>query len=126
MPTRVVGSKLRPIWSGYLLLFDKQAAACSKDPGLRLLVLCIILEGLIRPSLRAVFRGLGVSGNNWSTLAFVSSMLVLAVREMGRDFAAGTRHLLRGRRPQGCRRAATIGREHIDQRWRSHYSGCGG
>ena len=81
MKATALPGKLRPLWSGYLLVFDKQnqPAAYPKNAGIRLLGACLVLEGLIRPSIRAGLRGLGSAMSMWTTLAYVSDMLIAAV-----------------------------------------------
>jgi membrane protease YdiL (CAAX protease family) len=72
--------KLRPLWGGYLFLFEKSAhAANTADAGWRILVTCLLLEGLIRPALRSVIFGAGNTSIAWRGLALVAAMLLLAV-----------------------------------------------
>src|SRR5262249_12592437 len=81
MEANALLGKLRPLWSGHLLIFDKQhqPAAYSRNAGIRLLGACLVLEGLIRPSIRAGLRGLGSPMSMWTTLAYVAGMLIVAV-----------------------------------------------
>jgi membrane protease YdiL (CAAX protease family) len=72
--------KMRSIWSGYLFRFDKLPGAAYADgTGARLLFVCVLLEGLIRPSLGVALRRLGIAGDFWGVLVPVSCILVLAL-----------------------------------------------
>ena len=51
-------TSLSPFWAGFLLRFGKQAcAAYPKEVGVRLLVVCVVMEGVIRPSVGAALQG---------------------------------------------------------------------
>jgi hypothetical protein len=66
-------------WSGWLFNFGKSAAApYSAWTGLRVLLACLVLEGLVRPFVREEVRVLG-HGSGTRTLVIASCMLVFAV-----------------------------------------------
>jgi uncharacterized protein len=72
--------KLRPIWAGYLFIFDKKSRdSYPPDAGIRILMTCLLLEGLVRPALRAALHSLGVARSAWSGFALVAIMLMLAI-----------------------------------------------
>ena len=67
-------------WTGWLFNFGKRAAIpYSVSTGLRVLVACLVLEGLARPFVRDEIRSLGFGGTDTAPLAIASCMLMFAI-----------------------------------------------
>jgi membrane protease YdiL (CAAX protease family) len=75
-----IPERLRHVWGGYLFRFDKtNPPVNTASAGMRILLTCVLLEGLIRPYLRSVFFGDGKTDVPLRGLALVATMLFLAV-----------------------------------------------
>lgn len=67
-------------WSGWLFRFEKTAGApYSAAIGLRMLIVCLALEGLARPYVRDKLRSFDFGGTHTRPLAIASFMTVLAI-----------------------------------------------
>jgi uncharacterized protein len=72
--------KLNARWTGWFFNFGKRASiSYSESAGLRVLVACLVLEGLARPFVRDQIRSLGLLGSNTAPLAIASCMLMFAI-----------------------------------------------
>jgi membrane protease YdiL (CAAX protease family) len=72
-------SRISPFWRGQLFLFDQpQAPTYSSREGLRLLVVFLLLEGIMRPLLAVGARWLSIANRNWWSLMEVSVLTALA------------------------------------------------
>src|SRR5712692_4264868 len=66
-------SQISPFWRGQLFLFDRpQAPTYSSREGLKLLLVFLFLEVIVRPLLDAGARWLTIVEHNWWTLMQVS------------------------------------------------------
>lgn len=71
-------SKIRPVWRGQLLLFDRpEVPAISSRQGLKLLLIFLFLEGIARRSFDAGARWMSIDGRDWWPLLQMSLLTVL-------------------------------------------------
>jgi hypothetical protein len=62
-------SQISPFWRGQLFLFDRpRAPTFSSGEGLKLLLVFLFLEGIVRPLLAAGARWLTIAERNWWSL----------------------------------------------------------
>lgn len=80
MNTKTLRDKVVPILSGHLLLFGpRERFPYAADVGMRILLLCVLVEGCLRPALRAVVRGFGWTDNLWASYGLVAIELLLVL-----------------------------------------------
>jgi uncharacterized protein len=71
-------SRISPFWRGQLFLFDRpREPTYSSGEGLKLLLVCLFLEGVVRPLLAADARWLAIAERNWWSLMQVSLLTAL-------------------------------------------------